>query len=147
MMLETIRSIFKRDLDKLTAEVQAYQKEENLWRVENHISNSAGNLVLHLVGNLNTYIGKEIGETGYIRHREFEFSQKDVPRQELLDQIMKTKEVVNRSLLKISNDDLEKEYPVMVFSEKTSTGFFLVHLLSHLNYHLGQVNYHRRLID
>lgn len=146
-MLETIRFIFERDLQKLTAEIQLYQKEDNLWRVEKNISNSAGNLVLHLIGNLNTYIGKEIGKSNYIRNRELEFTQKNVPREELLENVKHTRTVVKSSLLTLSNVDLNKEFPALVFSEKTSTGFFLVHLATHLNYHLGQINYHRRLID
>ncbi len=42
---------------------------------------------------------------------------------------------------------LEAEYPILVFDHKTSTEYLLVHLTGHLNYHLGQINYHRRLIE
>jgi len=147
MLIETLRSIFSRDLNKLRNEIELYKKEENLWRIEGHIANSAGNLCLHLVGNLNTYIGKEIGKTDYVRNRELEFSLKNVSREELLNKIDDTIRVVNRSLDNLNESTLKIEYPILVFAEKTSTEYLLVHLATHLTYHLGQINYHRRLID
>ena len=55
--------------------------------------------------------------------------------------------VVNNSLDIISEEALLHDYPILVFEKKTSTEYFLVHLSAHLNYHLGQINYHRRLLD
>lgn len=147
MLLETLQSLFVRDLNKLRSEIELYQKEENLWKIEGAIANSAGNLCLHLIGNLNTYIGKELGKTGYVRNRELEFSQKDVPKKELLDKIDDTIEVVNASLKNVDESVLAIEYPILVFDKKTSTEYMLIHLATHLTYHLGQINYHRRLID
>ena len=147
MIIETLQKIFKRDLEKLKQEIVSYRDENNLWVVDKSITNSAGNLCLHLVGNLNTYIGAEIGKTGYVRDRDREFSQKNIPRDELVKMIGDTITVVANGLNKLKQEDLEKEYPLLVFKEKTSTGFFLIHLAVHLGYHLGQVNYHRRLLD
>jgi hypothetical protein len=147
MLTETLKSIFTRDLNRLRSEIELYKNEENLWKVEGNIANSAGNLCLHLVGNLNTYIGKEIGKTGYIRNRELEFSLKNVPRKELLGKIDDTIRTINKSLDSLDESTLANEYPVLVFEEMTSTEYLLIHLTTHLNYHLGQINYHRRLID
>ena len=147
MVIETLKKIFQRDLEKLKLEIIAYNNESNLWRIEKGISNSAGNLCLHLVGNLNTYIGAEIGKTGYVRDRDREFSQKNIPRDELVKMIGDTITVVENGINKLKEEDLEKEYPLLIFKEKTSTGYFLIHLAVHLGYHLGQVNYHRRLLD
>jgi uncharacterized damage-inducible protein DinB len=147
MLIETLKSLFSRDLNRLRNEIGLYKKEENLWKIEGSIANSAGNLCLHLVGNLNTYIGKEIGKTGYIRNRELEFSLTNVPRTELLNKIDNTIEVVNNSLDNLDESALVNEYPILVFDQKTSTEYLLVHLATHLTYHLGQINYHRRLID
>ena len=124
-----------------------YKNEENLWKVEKQIANSAGNLCLHLIGNLNTYIGIEIGKTNYVRDRELEFSLKNISKEELIDNIEKLKIIIAASLDKLTDEQLEKEYPVLVFENKTSTGYFLIHLATHLTYHLGQINYHRRLLD
>jgi uncharacterized damage-inducible protein DinB len=147
MLIETLKSLFTRDLNRLRNELELYTKEENLWQVEGQITNSAGNLCLHLVGNLNTYIGKEIGKKDYVRNRELEFSLKNVSRKELLNKIDDTIQVVNKSLENLNESTLAKEYPVLVFDEKTSTEYLLVHLATHLTYHLGQINYHRRLVD
>lgn len=147
MLLETILLLFERDINKLISEIELYKNEENIWRVDKNISNSAGNLTLHLIGNLNTYIGKEIGKINYIRNRELEFSQKNIPRQELIKNLNDTINVVRNSLLTFPADELENEYPILVFTEKTSTAYFLIHLTTHLSYHLGQINYHRRLIE
>ncbi len=147
MLIETLKTLFKRDLDKLWQEISLYKDETRLWVTDRSIANSAGNLCLHLIGNLNTYIGAEIGKTGYVRNRDLEFSQKDVPREKLLSMIKATKEMVETGLTMLKEEDLEKEYPLLVFAEKTSTGYFLIHLTVHLGYHLGQINYHRRLLD
>lgn len=147
MVVETLQLLFTRDLGRLRTEIASYKNEENIWKTEGSIANSAGNLCLHLVGNLNTYIGKEIGKTGYVRNRELEFSLKKVPRAELLEKIDDTIRVVNAALHNLNESDLADEYPVLVFEEKTSTGYLLVHLATHLTYHLGQVNYHRRLVE
>lgn len=147
MLIQTLKTLFDRDLEKLSQEINAYVNETNIWLTEDGISNSAGNLCLHLVGNLNTYIGGEIGKTGYIRNRDLEFSLKDVTREELLEGIAGVRKVIQVSLDLLKENELEKEYPLLVFKEKTSTGYFLVHLAVHLGYHLGQVNYHRRMLD
>ena len=147
MLSETLQSLFTRDLNRLRSEIELYSKEENIWKIEEQIANSAGNLCLHLVGNLNTHIGKEIGKTGYVRNRELEFSAKHVPRTELLNKIDDTTIVVSATLANLNEYDLAGEYPLLVFEEKTSVEYLLVHLATHLTYHLGQVNYHRRLID
>lgn len=147
MAIEHLKVLFTRDLNRLRKEVELYNNENNIWRVEKNIANSAGNLCLHLIGNLNTYIGKEIGKTDYVRNRDLEFSLKNVPRTELLDKIDETIKVINKSLDKLDEDSLKNEYPILVFEEKTSTEYLLIHLTTHLSYHLGQINYHRRLID
>lgn len=146
-MLETLKSIFRRDLGKLRVEIESYKDETNLWRVEKEISNSAGNLCLHLIGNLRTYIGDGIGKTGYVRNRDLEFSQKNVSRDELLQKIDETITVVENALETLTNEKFDEEYPLPVFDEPMTIGYFMVHLAAHLNYHLGQINYHRRLLD
>lgn len=87
MITESLRSLYSRDLNKLKTEIEAYQNEENLWKTDKNIANSAGNLTLHLVGNLNHFIGAQLGNTGYIRHRELEFSLKDIPQAELTEKL------------------------------------------------------------
>ncbi|MBX9734998.1 MAG: DinB family protein [Chitinophagaceae bacterium] len=147
MIIDTLKLIFARDLDRLYSEIKSYKREEAMWQVKDQITNSAGNLCLHLLGNLNTYIGSVIGNTGYIRDRDAEFSQKNIPREQLLQQILQTKDMVISTLDLLSESALQEEYPILVFDKKTTTAYLLIHLTTHLTYHLGQINYHRRLID
>ncbi|WP_019987732.1 DinB family protein [Rudanella lutea] len=147
MILTTLTDLFIRDLNRVRSELNLYRHEANIWAVPPGINNSAGNLSLHLVGNLNTYIGAELGQTGYIRHRDLEFSRRDVPRTELIQQLDQTIEVIERTLANVDPARLADEYPLLVLGEKTSTEYFLVHLATHLSYHLGQINYHRRLVE
>lgn len=147
MLLETLIKLFKRDLNTLKVEIELYSNEKNLWIVDKNISNTAGNLCLHLVGNLNAFIGAVLGETGYIRQRDLEFSLKNVPRSELVQQVDDTFVMVEKILLKLTESDLKKVFPLQVFKEPLTTEFFLAHLSTHLAYHLGQINYHRRLLD
>ena len=147
MLIDTLIKIFNRDLNKLKAEIELYNNETNLWVVDQAISNCAGNLCLHIVGNLNTYIGATLGDSGYIRQRDLEFSLKNTPRTELLNQVDEVMIIVENTLAKLTPEDLEKEYKRKVFEDYMTTGYFLVHLTTHLAYHLGQINYHRRLLD
>jgi uncharacterized damage-inducible protein DinB len=147
MTTDILKPLFARDLQRLKTEIAAYTNEALLWHTEKGIANSAGNLCLHLIGNLNTYLGAVLGNTGYVRQRELEFSLKDVPRAELLEKLDATAKVVNEVLDKLKPADLEKEYPMQVFEQPLTTAQFLAHLTTHLAYHLGQINYHRRLLE
>ena len=147
MLVQELRKVFIKDLEKLKEEIGLYRNEANLWKIEKEIANSAGNLCLHLVGNLSHFIGTVIGKTDYVRNREQEFSKKNIPRKELVRMVEGTIAVLDKVMKTMIDEQLEVEYPLLVLKEKTSTGYFLFHLSSHLGYHLGQINYHRRLID
>lgn len=147
MILETLNKLYKRDLNKLKSEIESYKDESNIWKIDGSVSNTAGNLCLHMVGNLNAYIGAELGNSGYVRQRDKEFSLKDVPRSELIQQVEDTVIMIEATFFRLNEEDLDKDFPLHVFKEPMTTGYFLVHLATHLTYHLGQLNYHRRLLD
>lgn len=147
MLLETVKSLFNRDLNRLKKEIESYTSEEKIWIIDKQIANSSGNLCLHIAGNLNTYIGKELGGINYIRNRDQEFSLKNIPRTELVKKITGLMSMIDQVLSKLDEAELSKEYPLFVLDTRTSTEYMLVHLATHLAYHLGQVNYHRRLLD
>lgn len=147
MLTKSLASLFTRDLTKLKEEMLGYQQEEKIWQIDGRISNSAGNLCLHLVGNLNGFIGAQLGNSGYQRARDLEFSLKNIPRTELLTKIDDTIVVVNAVLEQLTEKQLQETYPIDVFKEKMTTEYFLLHLVTHLSYHLGQINFHRRLLD
>ena len=136
MQIETLKILFNRDLNKLKQEIELYQNENNLWEIEKGISNSAGNLCLHLIGNLKSFIGSELGKTNYVRNRPLEFSLKHIPKTELIEKIEATILVLNKTLDTVTPKILKQEYPILVFESKSTTEFFLVHLSTHLAYHL-----------
>jgi hypothetical protein len=146
MLTGTFISLFERDLSKLEEEISAYETPSDIWKVIPGIKNSAGNLTLHLCGNLQHFIGAKLGSSGYVRNRDLEFSDKDVPLEDLLQLIGTTRRVILTTIAGLTPEDLGKEYPEVVFSTTMTNGEFLVYLISHLNYHLGQINYHRRIL-
>ena len=146
MPKESLIKIFTRDITKLKDEILSYNDESSLWKVSGEIKNSAGNLCLHVTGNLHHFIGTVLGGGDFKRNREAEFNSKNVPKTELLEGIEEVLNVTNKTLDSLTEEDFKKIYPVNVFKEEMTTEFFLIHLSCHLNYHLGQINYHRRIL-
>ncbi|WP_299117180.1 DinB family protein [uncultured Winogradskyella sp.] len=146
-MQQSLIKLYKRDLNAVKKELNSYHNEQVIWQIEKGISNCAGNLALHLVGNLNHFIGAVLGNTGYIRQRDLEFSQKNVPVVEMVKMLEDTEKVVEQTLTNLTDEDLQKEYRRNPFEDFMTTEYFLLHLKSHLSYHLGQINYHRRLLE
>ena len=146
-MIQTLKQIFLRDLENLKTEISSYKDEENLWEISGDVKNSAGNLCLHLCGNLQHFIGAVLGNSGYIRNRDAEFSRKNVPLKELVKEIELTKTDVVKTLKNLTEVRLGEKFPINVFGYEMTTEYFLIHLITHLNYHLGQINYHRRLLE
>jgi uncharacterized damage-inducible protein DinB len=100
--------------------------------------------VLHLAGNVRHFIGAQLGGTGYVRDRDGEFSRRDVTRAELRDIVTTARAEVDATLARLGDSALDRPYPLTVGGAALSTGQFLVHLATHLAYHLGQLDYHRR---
>jgi uncharacterized damage-inducible protein DinB len=146
MLRKVLIELYERDLGKLKDEIQQYADEADLWKTGEGITNSAGNLCLHLTGNLKHFLGAVLGGTGYVRERDAEFANKNVSRSEMLADIDATLDVVRSTLAGLVENDFDKPYPIEVFGHPMTTGYFLVHLTTHFNYHLGQINYHRRLV-
>ena len=145
-MNEILIQLYERDLDKLREEIEAFSDEADLWKTTGEITNSAGNLCQHLTGNLQHFFGGVLGDTGYVRDRDAEFTSKEKTREDLLSEIDAARMSVKSTLEKLSNDEFSKAYPIEVFGHPMTTGYFLTHLATHFNYHLGQINYHRRLL-
>ncbi|MEO8415809.1 MAG: DUF1572 family protein [Ginsengibacter sp.] len=142
-----IATLFERDLNKLVTEINLYNDEKDLWKIKEGISNSAGNLALHLIGNLNYFIGTILDDNHYVRDRDKEFSEKNIPRTTLVEELQNIIPLIKNTLPKIAAEALKKDFPVPLAGNMLSTEATLVYLLAHFNYHLGQVNYHRRILD
>ena len=147
MLNKILRSAFTSDLRTLRKEIEAYPDERDLWKVAPGIANPAGALARHQAGTILHMVGTVLGDTGYVRDREGEFSRRDVPRAEILADIDQAIEVVRQVLDQLTEEDLDREYPIDVGAgQPVTTRTFLVRLAMHASYHNGQINYHRRLL-
>jgi len=145
MTLQLLSAVLLRDLDALRGEIEAYPDDASLWRGVPGLPALGGTLALHLVGNLQHFIGAVLGASGYVRDREAEFGRRDVSRAELLAQVASARTAVAGTLAGLDEARLAAAYPQPVGGLHLQTGEFLVHLVSHLGYHLGQLDSHRRL--
>ena len=146
MMISDLSRLLNRELASLCDELRAYPDEHQIWALPPGIPNSAGTLALHLIGNLRGFIGANYAATGYVRDRPAEFARRDVPRADLIHEIEVAAGEVTRALASFDEALLEAPFPQEVGGLRIPTGRFLQHLASHLGYHLGQVDYHRRIV-
>jgi hypothetical protein len=145
-VVETLLKLYDRDLLRLEEEINLYPTDESIWKLSGAIKNTGGNLCLHLCGNLQHYIGKNLGRIAYERNRDNEFAAQGISKAELIAEVQKTRQTVRESLETLKPSILETEYPEKVYEYSVTTGYFLIHLIAHLSYHLGQINYHRRML-
>jgi len=143
----TLTTFYERDLRKLIEEINLFKHEENLWRTAGSIKNSAGNLALHIIGGTNYLIGTNLANTGYIRDRDQEFAAKGIHRQELVTHLEDLVVMTTHTLSNLTQEQLEANYPILFDGVERPTSYILQQLLLHLNYHLGQVNYLRRVLE
>lgn len=142
--LDELSELFFRDLNRLEREVERL-KEEHIWTVPDGVTNSCGVLVQHITGNLNHFVGAALGNTGYERDRDREFTNTGISGDELIALIDSTRSMLEQVLAKLDQSELNKSYPFEIPMDY-SVYQFLMHLYGHLNYHMGQVNYLRRIL-
>ena len=147
LLRDAVRITISRDLRALATEIAAYPDDESIWLIPPGISNSAGTLVLHLAGNLRHFIGATLGDSGYVRNRDAEFSTRGLSREQLQSEIRATAADLEAAFDKIDDSRLAEVFPISIAQppKRVRTSDWLVHLAVHLTYHLGQIDYHRRL--
>lgn len=143
---QDLASLFRRDLTRLEQEIQAFPDEGTLWEIAPGITNSAANLTLHLEGNLREFVGRQLGGIPYERHRDEEFSSKNIAAKELLARIGHLKQVIPDVIASLPEEKLATDFPEKVFKTTLPTLQFLMSLYAHLNWHLGQIDYLRRFV-
>jgi uncharacterized damage-inducible protein DinB len=143
---DELAALFRRDLTRLVQQIEAFPDASALWRIAPGITNSAGNLALHVEGNLREYIGRQLGGVPYQRQREQEFLAASLTANDLVRRIESLRDLVTSAVSSLSTQRLEEKHPEIVFGAARSTQQYLVHLHGHLNYHLGQIDYVRRFL-
>lgn len=137
--------LFERNLEALKHEVESYPDDASLWMELPGISNPGGALAHHLAGNIRHFVGAVLGGTGYQRKRDAEFGARGLGRAELVGMIDAALADVKATIPALTDDVLARDYPEAVGGKTYRTGDWLMALTVHLGYHLGQVNYHRRM--
>ena len=138
--------LFRRDIAKFIQEIESFPDDESLWQVLPGVSNSAGNLALHIQGNLREFVGRQLGQLSYVRNRPLEFSARGLSRREVCAQLTDLMDTIPMVIENLSDQQLQMEYPEVVQEATISTRQFLIHLYGHLNWHLGQASYLRRIL-
>jgi len=146
MLTSYILQIMMRDLRTLEREVRAYPDDASLWEVGDGLPNSGGTLAIHLAGNLRHFVGAVLGGSGYVRDREEEFGARGLTREQVVERLEAAIAELGAAAGRITDDMLEKPYPVSMRGMTFTTGDFLLHLIAHSGYHIGQVDYHRRAL-
>lgn len=135
-----------RELDGFMREVDAFPDDVTLWQTAPGVTNSSGNLALHVAGNLQHFVGAILGQTGYVRNREHEFSCREGARAAVIAELTAARAVVDTTLSRLTQADLDRDYPEPLAGHTLNTAMFLVHLGAHLAFHLGQAGYLRRIV-
>lgn len=145
--LQELRRYFQHYITQLKNELLAFPDEALIWETTGSITNSAGNLTLHIAGNLQHFIGHVLGKSNYIRNRNFEFEAKNLSVEALIEELTIAEKVIEKVLSTVTQADLDAEFPITFSHEPSSVYFNLLRFLTHLSYHVGQVNYLRRSFE
>jgi Protein of unknown function (DUF664) len=138
--------LFRRDLAKLSKQIESFPSDEALWKTLPGVTNAAGNLALHIEGNLREFVGRQLGQIPYLRNRALEFSASGVSRDQLVARLTELRDAIPSVIENLTQEQMDMEYPQVVLEAAMSTKQFLIHLYGHLNWHLGQVDYLRRIL-
>jgi hypothetical protein len=147
MLRQILSDFYSRDIQKFIDEINAFKDERHIWQTTGSVKNSSGNLALHIIGGTNYLIGTTLAQTGYVRNRDQEFIKKVIDRKVLVAELEKLIPLIRQTLERYTDEDMAAEYPIPFDDKRTSKSYVLVQLLAHLNYHLGQVNYLRRMLE
>ena len=143
---QTLAAIIGRELRAIERELNAYDTEEQVWALPPGLPNSGGTLALHAAGNLQHFLGAVLGGSSYVRDRDAEFQRRNIPRSELIEELRRAETSVRETLARVDGATLEGTYPLPVANRHLTTSDFLTHLATHLAYHVGQLDFHRRIV-
>jgi uncharacterized damage-inducible protein DinB len=116
--------------------------EEQFWKKPYPYGNSFGNLVLHITGNLNYYIGAQIANTGYLRERELEFAENHTEHKgEVLSKLDEAVDIVIETLKTQTHQTWEEEYTAIGVDDVKDRFSIYLRVAVHFHHHIGQMIY------
>ena len=142
-----LAALFSRDLNRLRKQIDSFRTDDDLWKILPGVTNPAGNLALHLEGNLREFVGRQLGQLSYERKRDLEFSTKGLTQDEVSTRLEELNQTIPAIIESLTKEELESDYPQVVLDSTMTTQQFLFHLYGHLNWHLGQLDYLRRILE
>jgi hypothetical protein len=146
-LLDDISRLLLRELSAFERELLLFPDDETVWKTVPGVTNSAGNLALHIAGNLQHFVGGVLGHNGYTRDRDGEFNARDLTRVELVEELQRAARAVREVVPQLDDDCYDEVFPVTVVPERPMpTGRFLLQLCVHAGFHLGQIGYLRRAL-
>ena len=114
--------------------------EDDMWWRPNAQSNSAGNLILHLCGNIRQWVIHGVGGAEDLRQRKAEFAEQGpIPKAELLVQLEATLAEVDAVLQRVTAEALAQPRQIQGFDQTVLSAIF--HVVEHFSYHTGQIIY------
>lgn len=140
-----LRRLLLRELATFRREVELFPDDESLWRTAPGVTNSAGNLALHIAGNLRHFVGAVLGSTGYVRDRDAEFGTRAGSRAMVVEALAAAEADVDSTFAKLDDAALAKPFPMPPKGVEVTSQRWLMHLASHAAFHLGQAGYLRRI--
>jgi len=135
-----------RELDGIAREIEAFPDDISIWQAAPGVTNAAGNLALHIAGNLQHFVGTLLGNTGYVRDRDREFGQRSGTRHEVVEELRRARAVVANVLPSLPGAALETTLSPQSMPGPVPAQRLLVHLCAHAGFHLGQIGYLRRIL-
>lgn len=145
-LLEDLEMLYLREVATLERELDLYPDDKSVWKELSGLPNPAGTLFLHLAGSLQYFFGAVLGKSGYVRDRAAEFSKRDVPRSEIRQELARARQGVKAGFANLTEAHLKQVFPVQYAGAEVLTQLTLLQFLTHLAYHLGQIDYHRRVV-
>ncbi len=130
------------ELGSVVKEMAQSLDEEQFWRKPFTFGNSFGHLVLHLTGNLNYYIGAEIGKTGYVRDRPREFTETERrPKKDVMQRFDDAVKMVVKTIQEQKEEDWAKPYSAKGEEDAGNRWLLVLRCATHLHHHVGQMMY------
>jgi hypothetical protein len=143
---QELAELYRRDIIRVRQQLEAFHDDWTLWTKPPHTSNAPGNLALHIEGNLREYIGRQLGALPYERQRDAEFATSSIPQSDMVARFTDLADTIPSVIAALSDEALAATFPETVLKKPISTREFVIHLLGHLTYHAGQIDYARRVL-
>jgi len=147
MTTKELARLYKRDIERFITEIELFNDENNLLKTKGSAKNSSGNLTLHIIGGLSFHIGVTLANLDFVRNRNQEFIRKGVPRESMTAQLSNLIPLIVDTITSMPDRQLNELHPNLYDGQNETIGYVLTQILLHLNYHLGQINYLRRMLE